>query len=128
MSIENAMLARAKPYMLAAKAREIVQREVCKGCLPDISVHPVALEPIYQPIFGPRDIPEGVNSAMCTLEIPSPADELVRLRLWISPNQKCDWNRCELFLIRNARIVFNHAFRDELKGNAPSNKDLRRLA
>jgi hypothetical protein len=75
MSIEEAMLARAKPYMLAARARETVQREVCKGCLPDISAHPVGLEPTYQPIFGPRDIPDDTNSGMCTLETPIPVDE-----------------------------------------------------
>ena len=98
MSIEKAMLARAKPHMLAARAREIVQREVCKGCLPDISVHPVALEPIYQPIFGPREFSEKGSPDLCTLEIPAGVEELVKLHLWISPNQKCDWNRCELFL------------------------------
>jgi len=115
MSIENAMLARAKPYMLAAKAREIVQREVCKGCLPDISVHPVGLEPIYQPIFGPREIPDDVNSGMCTLEVPVPANELVRLRLWISPNQKCDWTRSELFLKQLVGVRHRVAF--EIIGN-----------
>jgi len=115
MSIEKAMLARAKPYILTARARETVQREVCKGCLPDISFHPVALEPLYQPIFGPREFSDGANPAMRMLETPIAAGELVRLRLWISPDQKCDWNRCELFLKQLAGVRRRIAF--EIIGN-----------
>ena len=45
MSMEKALLAQAQPKMLAAKAREIMREEITKGCRPEISLHPVALEP-----------------------------------------------------------------------------------
>jgi len=45
MSMEKALLAKARPYMLAAKAKEILRREVSKGCLPEILPQSVALTP-----------------------------------------------------------------------------------
>ena len=42
MSIEKALLGKARPYMSAARAKAIVQQEVSKGCLPDIRAHTIA--------------------------------------------------------------------------------------
>ena len=49
MSAENALISRARPYMLTAKAHAMVQNEVGKGCRADIAPVPVALEPPYTP-------------------------------------------------------------------------------
>ena len=98
MSIEHAYLAQARPHMLAAKAQEILRNEVSKGCRPDINPHPVALEPPYQPVFGVENINSDINAPPAILETPAPKEKLVRFQVWISPEQKCNWNRSELFI------------------------------
>ena len=92
------MLARAQPYMLAEKARAIVREEVSKGCRPEIADQPVALEPVYRAIRGREHATNGDSPAHWVPEDPPRRDELVRLQIWISPQQRCDWHRSELFL------------------------------
>ncbi len=99
--------------MLAARAKEIVQREVCKGCLPDISTHPVALEPVYRPLGQLDD--ENSNDIFWIQETPPDKDELIRLQVWISPQQRCDWIRSELWLKQISHIRNRVSF--EIAGN-----------
>jgi hypothetical protein len=98
MSIEQAHLARARSYMLTAKAHAILRNEVGKGCRPEIATQPVALEPPYQPIFGVKNIDSDDYASRIILEVPVAEEQLVRLQLWLSPLQKCDWKRSELFI------------------------------
>ena len=114
MSMEKALLAQAQPKMLAAKAREIMRDEITKGCRPEISLHPVALEPPFRPAHGFKKPPES-SSTLWTLEPPPPPGHLTRVRVWISPNQKCDWNRSELFLKQLSWIRYRIAL--EILGN-----------
>jgi hypothetical protein len=51
MSIEKAMIARAEPKILNAKLKDFVRDEVTKGCRPEISTHPVPLEPPFMPLY-----------------------------------------------------------------------------
>jgi hypothetical protein len=37
MSFERALIAQAQPYVVAARARNIIKNEIRKGCRPDIS-------------------------------------------------------------------------------------------
>ena len=98
MAIERALLANAQSYVLVAKAQEIVRREVWKGCLPVISSHPVMLEPVYKPIRVASEVREREVPVPWTLDAPPPEGELVRLQVWISPDQQCDWLRSEVLL------------------------------
>ena len=98
MSMEKALLAKARPYMLAAKAKEILRREVSKGCLPEILPQSVALEPAYHPILGGDYSPVVDCPDHWLPEEPPSEDDLVRLQIWVSPEQKCDWVRSELML------------------------------
>jgi hypothetical protein len=97
-SVEESILTRARPQVLAARIRDALRREASKGCSPELAPGPVALEPVYQPI---RTDGESLVDAGPAFWTPQPArkpDELVRLQLWISPEQPCPWLRSELFL------------------------------
>lgn len=43
MSFERALIAQAQPYVVAARARNIIKNEIKKGCMPDISALPVSI-------------------------------------------------------------------------------------
>jgi hypothetical protein len=95
--IEKAILTRAYPQMLAAKARRWIEGEADKGCRPDIADYPVPLEPPYHPIGAIEDLGRnGVSGRL--VELPADSQEWIRLRVWVSPEQSCEWNRSELFL------------------------------
>lgn len=98
MSLEGALIAEARPFMLAQKARELVRLEIAKGCQPNIARQPVALEPLYQPLVFTRERFMVGDGPTYVPEVPPPPHELLRLRVWIPPDQKCDWRASELFL------------------------------
>ena len=98
MSIEQALLAYARPHMLAEKARAMVRAEASKGCRPEIAAEPVALEPPYDPILAPREAATADPPSLWTPEPPIGEPDLTRLQVWISPNQPWDWKRSERFL------------------------------
>ena len=98
MPMEEALLARAQPFMFAAKAKAIVLEEAGKGCQPLIAAQPVALEPPYRSIRRLWDRSEIEAEPVWVIESPIPEEELVRLQIWVSPDQECDWNRSELLL------------------------------
>ena len=102
-SIEQALLDRARPYMLAARARQLVRQEAGKGCRADIADVPVALEPAFQPIFADHGARQGGDEPDWEPQPPPAQQELCRLRIWLSPEQKCDWDRSELFLKQLSR-------------------------
>jgi hypothetical protein len=55
MSIERALIAQAHPFMVAARAKALICDEVLKGCQPEISPIPVALEPNFQPLWDTKN-------------------------------------------------------------------------
>ena len=55
MTIGQALVTHAGPYMLAAKAKALVEAEVSKGCEAELLPGPVALEPVFAPLAVPRD-------------------------------------------------------------------------
>lgn len=85
MSIAKAMLARAHPYMLRAKAQAILREEMSKRYRPDIAPRHVALELVYYPILGGENLtaPVSQSSALWVPEAPGDENELVRLRIWM---------------------------------------------
>jgi len=56
MSVERALIAQARPQVLAAKARALIYDEITKGCRPEISQHPVALAPPYRALVNLREL------------------------------------------------------------------------
>ena len=112
MSIEQAMIQRAAPRMLARRLAGAIDTEVVKGCLPDILPTPVRLEPRFQAL-GTEPSSDSIGYFMT--EPPPPEAELVRMRVWISPDQKCDWNRSEVFLKQLAGLTHRAAY--EIAGN-----------
>lgn len=106
------MILRAQPRILTQRLSAIVQHEVTKGCLPHISPVPVGLEPSYQPLFQDSVASPGDSTVP---QDPLVSEDLVRLRVWISPNQKHDWNYSEIFLKQLSIVSHRLAF--EVVGN-----------
>lgn len=116
MSIEKTLIAQARPHMLAARVQGIIEREVSKGCSPDITPHPVALEPAYHPISStPELLAEQNQSDHIPESIPF-AGDLIRLQLWLSPEEKFSWLDSELFLKQLRTLSHRVAF--EIVGNS----------
>ena len=115
MSIERGLIRQASPVVLEAKVRALVEEEASKGCFPAIAPAPVAIEPSFQPIRSPRDLMQGDGQVPWAPETPPTAADLVRLRVWVSPEQKCDWPRSEMLLRQLHGAV--HRVGLELAGN-----------
>ena len=98
MSIEQAILARAGSYALAEKTRGFLREEINKGCRPEIAPEPVALEPVYLPILRVPPHPDSDPPRLWNIEEALPHEQQIRLRVWISPQQACDFQRSELCL------------------------------
>lgn len=115
MSFELAAIANPRPGMIALQVRELLRAEIVKGCQREIASQPVPLEPQFRLLshdaFGQR---EGVVTAAAGVGS-APSDSFLRLDIWISPEQKCDWLHSELFLKQLKRARAPMAF--EISGN-----------
>ncbi len=109
------MLPRAQSTMLAAKARVIFEKEMSKGCLPEISPAPVELEPPYLPLLAPEDLLCADEQPAFIPTTPPCRQDLVRLKIWWHPEQECDWIRNELFVKQLHAITHRLTF--EITGN-----------
>lgn len=112
MSIEQAMILRARPQMMANRLAARVANEITKGCTPELSLQPCRLEPRFHPIFAERE-PEDDGHAVD--EDPIPPEQLTRCRLWAAPKQDCRWDKSELFLKHLSRLAHRIGF--EVSGN-----------
>jgi len=115
MNIEKALISESHSYMFSAKARALIEEEISKGCKPDLSLEPVALEPFYQPILSRKEITEQNITNHSTSEDPPLKENLTRLKVWLSPEQTFDWNRSELFLKQLQSV--SHRIGFEIIGN-----------
>ncbi|MBW1781727.1 MAG: type IV secretion system DNA-binding domain-containing protein [Deltaproteobacteria bacterium] len=97
MSIEQALIAQAQPFMVGARLRSIIQAEITKGCNPEISRKAVSLEPYFKPLGAIDSRPETGETPHWIYEVPPQSEALIRLQVWISPEYNFDWNRSELF-------------------------------
>jgi len=101
--------------MAAAKLRDLIREEVSKGCRPDVCLLPVALEPPFQQISLMRDAPDSERGEPSTTEAPMAVSDLLRIRVWISPEEAFDWIRSELFIKQLQTANFRVGF--EVCGN-----------
>ncbi len=115
MSVERALINRAQPFVVAARLRELISEEIGKGCRPDLSLCPVSLEPCYQPIGSNASLGGLQPQPMWTQEQPPSPTELVRTRIWISPEQAFDWKRAERFIKQLQTASYRIGF--EIAGN-----------
>ena len=115
MSMPQAMIAQAKPLIVLARTRQIVEREISKGCQPLLASSPVSLEPAYQELHAHigAELAQVEESAL--YEPPPRQEDLVRLRIWISPDQVLDWDRSESFLKQITTVSNRLGF--EVQGN-----------
>lgn len=115
MSIEKALIAQARPQMVTAKLQALISIEAQKGCHPEIFSNPVALEPRFDStnqiseLFRHRTKPHFINEPLPQIR------DLVRLELWLSPEEKFSWLKSELF-IKQLRSV-SHRISFEIIGN-----------
>lgn len=112
--IDQVKLERAAPRMAAKKLSALLEMEIAKGCSPEIAEGPVPLEPRYA-LFG---VEEDIEQTAAIGEAPPVSEEWLRLRIWVSPNQKCDWTRSEILLKSLAGLSHRVAF--EISGNEQS--------
>jgi len=115
METTTSLLPRVQPAMLAAKARAIFENEMVKGCTPDISCSPVELEPPFFSLTTFRDLFADTRQEMHTATRPPSREELIRLKVWSTPSETCDWLRNELFVKQLQAIRHRLCF--EISGN-----------
>ena len=87
MSIERALITHAQPYMVEAEAKDFIRNEITKGFRSEISKVPVSLEPQFKSIWEFR---KNSFSPQQPLSMTRPSvlpKNLIRLRIWISPEQ-----------------------------------------
>ena len=70
---ELAMIKAARPAILAGKAREWIENEICKGCRPDLSRYPVALEPLFEPAMARGSLLSESAETDCVLRVSIPS-------------------------------------------------------
>ena len=115
MSIEQALIAQAQPYMVGARLRSIIQEEISKGCRPEISRETVSIEPLFTPLWTIDNTPKAEKDSHWMIEVPCHSEDLIRLQAWISPEHPFDWNRSELFIKQLQAASFRVGF--EVAGN-----------
>lgn len=111
MSIERALILRAQPHMLRQRIDEALRVEVAKGCSHDIAASPVPIEPPYVPV-GDLAGAVAVPSSQQADAVGAPK-KLTRFRVWISPEERFQWDRSEMFLKQldtvSNRVIFQIA-------------------
>ncbi len=115
MQIESALIARARPQILAARLREVIQPEIQKGCDPAIATVPVALEPRFSPLWMSLANSSRSDVSDWVPEAPISSDQWVNLRVWISTEHSLDWNQSELFIKLLQGLTYRCAF--QISGN-----------
>ena len=111
MSLEAALIQQSYPYLVTSQLKGILTRESQKGCEADLFSHPVTLEPVWNPISNQTQ--PFIDSVEPDAIIET--EGFVRFKIWISPEEKFMWNKCERFLkLLNATT---HRIGFEIVGN-----------
>jgi len=106
------------PYVVAARAREILEREASLGCTAELAPHPVQLEPPFRDLMEVAASHTLSDTSLTPLWIPGeePAPQTSRrYQVWLPPEAGLAWTRAELFLRQLYPI--SHRLGLELAGN-----------
>jgi len=112
---ETALIAQVPSHVLAARLEAARAGEIAKGCEPTLCSQTVALEPAYTPLPLGRDIEDESGRSRAIIEEPARGEDMVRLRVWISPERAFQWVRCESFLKQLSSA--SHRMLFEIAGN-----------
>ena len=113
-SRESALVGMIPSHALAVQLAAQRAAEIAKGCERTIWPQPVALEPPYTPMHAGRHAEEP-REVLTAYEEPCKIEDLLRLRIWISPERAFDWARCESFLKQLSGV--SHRLLFEVAGN-----------
>ena len=96
MSIEEAIVARAKSHVVGMRAMEILRFEASKGCSTELSNNSVSLEP---PFVHFSELRKGFLPSEISVQMAPPKpSELVRVECFIPADYKLEWFRADRFL------------------------------
>jgi len=115
MSEEKAIIKMEMPLMLKARVEGFLHEENRKGCDPQLSSVPVALEPTFSTIVCSDNIRNNPVCFETICETIPHERELSRLQIWLSPNEEHDWQRSERFLKQLSQVSNRIGF--EIIGN-----------
>lgn len=115
MSVESVLVERARPQLLAEKARALVRDEITKGCQPELATEPVSLEPLHTPIQSVGDLLEARSQPRYEGEPPPSPRDLVWHQVFLSPDEEFDWHRSERFAKQLASVT--HRVGLDISGN-----------
>ena len=116
MSITKALIAQSGREIASIGIDKIFQNEAVKGCRPELSSFPVALEPPFMPLWrtSGSDIIEPQNYYI--REDAPPPEAQIRFQVWVSSQYDFDWNKSELFLKQLQTAAYRIGF--EISGNS----------
>ena len=115
MSIQKAMILNAQPYMLTSKIKSMLENEASKGCQGTIFQNPVELEPPYCPLTTINKFEPMQHNPQLVLPVTYTYNDLQRLQIWNSKDEKFDWNRSEYFIKQCSKAQHRLGF--EIIGN-----------
>ncbi len=113
MSIEQALIARAGPYVMERRIQNVLSLEVNKGCQADLSEVPLQLEPRFVPVD--RWSEEEFSGENHFIPAEETAGEYIRLQAWVSPKHELQWDRAESFIKLLSGLKHRMGF--EISGN-----------
>jgi len=114
-SRETALVAQVPAHALAARLKAVQATEITKGCEPTLLPQTVALEPTYMPLGLGQDKADISKRSGAVLEDSISEQDIVRWRIWISPERAFQWARCESFLKQLSSV--SHRMLFEVAGN-----------
>lgn len=112
---ETALVAQVPSHALAARLEATRASEIRKGCEPMLCSQTVALEPPYTRLLAGQDMKDESRRSRAVMENAVGRDDMVRLRVWISPERAFQWVRCESFLKQLSSA--SHRMLFEIAGN-----------
>ncbi|MHC4564560.1 MAG: hypothetical protein ACYTE3_02270, partial [Planctomycetota bacterium] len=95
---ETSLIAQVPAHALAARLEAVQAIEITKGCEPILLPQTVALEPAYSPLRPGQGNEDRSGRSGAVLEDSISEQDMVRLRVWISPERVFQWVRCESFI------------------------------
>jgi len=114
MSIENTIISRSLPSIVANRAKEVLIHEASKGCLPELSFESVNLEPVFLPQKVWNKM-ESIQHYNFVPDIQWPTSDLERFTCWISSDYSLQWFRAERFV--KELLGISHRVGYEIIGN-----------